>query len=401
MLPTYPHPTDFGLAEASVRGRYGSFAPALEKEYARSNLARFRTLIQVACTCAALIAVLRFVEQVLTDSLNRFNAAGLAFIVVGSLALMAVAWSRHFERLYLPWAELIVPARNAATAALIADAAANGHLDMLMLLPLTLIGPFFFLAVRYRTALISGLLCFVAFATSAAAFDLQPSVAWRACAFVVITLGACAISALKIDRWSRTSFLQARVIVQHAQHDALTGLKNRRVFDDTLAQLWPQAVEAGRPLAILLIDVDHFKAYNDRYGHQAGDRALRSVAERLRAFVDRPFDLLARYGGEEFAVILYDVDQTLARATAERMRTAITQLNIRHQGSGIADRVTISIGAAFVRPSNARAAQGALQLADQALYEAKRKGRNQVELTNESDHSMLVTGMFTSKTVGA
>jgi diguanylate cyclase (GGDEF)-like protein len=401
MLPTYPHPTDFGFSGEPRGRREGSFPPALEKEYARSNLERHRTLIQAACTCAALLAVLRFVEQAVLGALTPFNAAGLAFIVTSSLVLMVIAWGVHFERLYLPLAEIIVPARNIATAVLIADAAAKGHLDMLIMLPLTFIGPFFFLAVRYRTALLSGLLCFVAFATAATLLELQPSVTWRACALLLITLAACAISARKIDKWSRASFLQARVIVRHAQYDALTGLKNRRVFDDALAQLWPQAVAAGRSLAILLIDVDHFKAYNDRYGHQAGDRALRSVAERLHTLVDRPLDLLARYGGEEFAAILYDVDETMAKATAERMRAAIAQLNIRHQGAGIADRVTISIGAAFVRPTNERAAQGALQLADQALYEAKRKGRNQVELTNESDHRMLVTGIFSAKPVPA
>jgi diguanylate cyclase (GGDEF)-like protein len=197
----------------------------------------------------------------------------------------------------------------------------------------------------------------------------------------------------------RTSFLEGHVIAELAQHDALTGTKNRRVFDDYLARIWPQAMEDGRAIGILLIDVDHFKAYNDNYGHQAGDQALRHVAQTIQKFVRHPLDLLARYGGEEFAVILYDVDGEQAVETAHRVRRAVRELAIEHSGSRTSAGVTISVGVAIVQPTLRRNPRGALQLADQALYEAKAKGRNRVELMDDAEYRMLVTGVFSKKSL--
>jgi diguanylate cyclase (GGDEF)-like protein len=372
----------------------GFFAPGLECEYTRSILIQNRTLIRAACSAAALLAILRCIEQVRGGMSGNASGIALGLILVGSGLLAALAWSASFERFYLPFARIIVPLRNVMVGAIVAGAAAAGESDMLMMLPLALIGPFFFLGLRFRTALVSGVLTLVAFVASAAIFDLAGNFAFRSSALLCICLIACAIAASNLDKLSRAAFLERRAIVRLAHHDALTGLKNRRVFDESLAQLWPQAIEADRGMAILLIDVDHFKAYNDRYGHQAGDKTLRSVADKLSIFIDAPSSVIARYGGEEFAAILYDVDDEVARQTAERMRQAIVELEIPHQGS-VADRVTVSIGVAVVRPAADRAPRGVLQLADQALYEAKLKGRNQVEVMNDGDHRMLVTGMFT------
>src|SRR5262249_55396704 len=151
-------------------------------------------------------------------------------------------------------------------------------------------------------------------------FELPLTVLLRSSGFLVVTAGISAMGAWQIERQSRRSFLEGRLIAQLAEHDALTGAKNRRVFDEHLARLWQQAVDDRRPLAILLIDVDHFKGYNDLYGHQAGDVALQHVAKAVQAQIHRPLDLLSRYGGEEFAALLYDVDGPQARDIAERMR---------------------------------------------------------------------------------
>jgi diguanylate cyclase (GGDEF)-like protein len=147
-------------------------------------------------------------------------------------------------------------------------------------------------------------------------------------------------------------------------------------------------------MAVLLIDVDHFKAYNDRYGHQAGDQALRRIAQSLQGVVTRPLDVLARYGGEEFVAVLYDVDQHQATDIAAKMRRSVQDLGIEHRGSRTYSAVTTSIGIAVVAPTSNRNPRGALQLADQALYAAKVGGRNRVELMNEADYRMLVTGVF-------
>jgi diguanylate cyclase (GGDEF)-like protein len=126
----------------------------------------------------------------------------------------------------------------------------------------------------------------------------------------------------------------------------------------------------------------------------AGDLALRRVAQTIQRFVRRPMDLMARYGGEEFAAILYDVEADQAKEDAERICRAVAELAIEHRDSRTAVAVTISVGVAVVNATADRSARGALQLADQALYEAKVRGRNRVELRDDEEYRSLVTGVF-------
>jgi diguanylate cyclase (GGDEF)-like protein len=208
---------------------------------------------------------------------------------------------------------------------------------------------------------------------------------------------ACAFSARHFDRWCRTSFLESRLITELVELDPLTGAKNRRVFDEHLASLWQQGIKDRRPLAILLIDVDHFKAFNDRYGHQAGDHALRRVAQALKAHVHRPLDVLTRYGGEEFAALIYDVNASQAEQVAEQMRRAVTELGIEHRASRTGATVSVSVGVAAIEPGISRKPRGATQLADEALYEAKLRGRNSVVVLDDNQYKLLVTGVFSNQ----
>lgn len=370
------------------------FAPDVEREYVRTHLADSRVLIRVTCVLATLLALARGMEQATTGFVHDGSMIALCLVIAASLLLTSIAWSRAFEHLFLPYARVIVPVRNALAAACMAAAAAHGQLEMLMILPVVLIGPFFFLGLSYRTALFSGVLTAASFIGHALLFELPSPVVLRSCAFVFIGLIACAAAARHLEQLSRTSFLEARLITQLAQYDAVTGSKNRRVFDDHLARLWPQAEADRRSIALLLIDVDHFKAYNDRYGHQAGDQALRRIAQSMQALVQRPLDVLARYGGEEFVTVLYDVDRKQAMDIAEGIRRAVRALGIEHRGSPTSSAVTVSIGVAVIQPTPGRTPRGALQLADQALYAAKTAGRNRVALMNETDYGMLVTGVF-------
>jgi diguanylate cyclase (GGDEF)-like protein len=218
--------------------------------------------------------------------------------------------------------------------------------------------------------------------------------------FLSIGLIACSIGARHLHQRSRASFIQTRKILELAHEDPLTGIKNRRVFDQQLADLWSQSIEGHRNLAILLLDIDHFKTYNDRYGHQAGDEALRQVASAIKSAVVRAPSVLARYGGEEFAAVLEDMDVRQATAVAECMRRAVEQLAIEHRGSP-SSRVTISVGVALIKPDRDRQWEGGLQLADQALYDAKTKGRNRVESMDEAQHQLLITGAFTASAARA
>lgn len=165
-----------------------------------------------------------------------------------------------------------------------------------------------------------------------------------------------------------------------AELDALTGLANRRRFDRALAQEWRRAQRERQPLALVIVDVDHFKRYNDRYGHPAGDMCLRRVAALLGSAARRPADLAARLGGEEFALLLPGTGLAGAAYLARDLRAGVAALGIPHE-DGMAGVVTISAGVAARRPMVSDFDVSALlQAADRALYRAKARGRNGVEL---------------------
>jgi diguanylate cyclase (GGDEF)-like protein/PAS domain S-box-containing protein len=159
--------------------------------------------------------------------------------------------------------------------------------------------------------------------------------------------------------------------------DALTGIANRRRFDEALATEWRRALREGDKLSLLLIDADHFKRYNDTYGHVRGDSCLKQIAEAALDVVLRPGDLVARYGGEEFAVVLPGTDEIGAKAVAEDICQAVRNRRLPHEGNapGI---VTVSVGCATVIPMRGKSAQDLIESADQALYRAKGRGRNRV-----------------------
>ncbi len=157
--------------------------------------------------------------------------------------------------------------------------------------------------------------------------------------------------------------------------DGLTGIANRRQFDEALSREWRRCLRSREPLSLLMGDVDFFKQFNDRYGHQAGDECLKTVAETLRGKLRRPADIVARYGGEEFAAILPDTGTEGAMLVAEAMRSAVQALGLPHESS-VAGVVTVSIGAASLVPQLTEGMPRLLSAADWALYEAKRQGRN-------------------------
>ena len=184
---------------------------------------------------------------------------------------------------------------------------------------------------------------------------------------------------LEVRVSERTRELQAanEALSRLAALDGLTGIPNRRSFDEGLLRAWRLAMRHATPLSCILIDIDHFKAFNDTYGHQSGDDCLIRVAKTLQACATRPGDLVARYGGEEFAVLLSETDEAGANLIAERMRRKVAELAIPHSGSSAAPVVTLSLGVATLDAAGI-AGEDLVQAADQALYEAKRLGRNQV-----------------------
>jgi diguanylate cyclase (GGDEF)-like protein len=166
-------------------------------------------------------------------------------------------------------------------------------------------------------------------------------------------------------------------LLRETQTDALTLLANRRCFDETFSMEWLNAHASGSPISLIMIDIDHFKKFNDFYGHVVGDDCLRRIAGVLRDET-RPADLVARLGGEEFAVILAGSDEASTLAIAERLRGAVERLALPHEGMGAGAIVSISLGMATARPGNALHARNLIEEADNNLYTAKHTGRNRV-----------------------
>jgi diguanylate cyclase (GGDEF)-like protein len=198
---------------------------------------------------------------------------------------------------------------------------------------------------------------------------------------------------------SRKDFLQSQLIQlrniwlensnqqlhQISKTDPLTGIANRRFFNQHLKKEWQRSSRLSLPVSLLMLDVDFFKAYNDIYGHLAGDRCLVSIAKLLAKFAQRPGDLVARYGGEEFVIVLASTPEQGGRYIAEKIMQAIHQLNLPNKGSKISNRVTVSIGLVSQVPSDNKKSKinNFIHQADQALYEAKKAGRSQLKVSCE------------------
>lgn len=183
---------------------------------------------------------------------------------------------------------------------------------------------------------------------------------------------------LVAERTAEVGAANAR-LEQLAREDSLTGVANRRMLDETLEEEWRRAIRQGSPLAMLLIDVDLFKAFNDRQGHPEGDACLKAIAASVAETCRRAGEFVARYGGEEFAVLLPGASRAAALATAEKVRASAEALGLLHPASTVAPVVTVSVGVAWVAPGSGGTAAGLLYAADRALYRAKQNGRNRVE----------------------
>lgn len=178
-------------------------------------------------------------------------------------------------------------------------------------------------------------------------------------------------------RKSQQELMQANFALQRLTNvDGLTGLSNRRYFDEYFETEWRQAARDRQPLSLLIIDIDHFKQFNDTYGHLAGDEVLRKVAQAVQAAFRRPKDLVVRLGGEEFVVVLPATPLGHLAMLAQRAVEAVEALDLAHSSSPVSGRVTISVGGAGCQPDREDRRLALMEAADKALYEAKRLGRN-------------------------
>lgn len=169
-----------------------------------------------------------------------------------------------------------------------------------------------------------------------------------------------------------------KILKRLSSLDGLTGVPNRRRFDEVLKQEWLRAIRHSTSISLIMIDIDFFKLFNDTYGHQGGDDCLKQVAKTLEESAKRVTDMMARYGGEEFVVVLPETGTKGVLAVAETMRDDVEAQHIPHKNSKVTDHVTISLGVATAVPERGSKEEDLIAAADQALYEAKNHGRNQV-----------------------
>ncbi len=395
------NPDDFPgspYAEELRRGVGGlRFDGELEAEYLRSHLARVRLRAKIWFLVSATMAVFFSVVQVRRTGL----ASPITLLHFGALlpclfVLAGLVWSRVYERYYLQVARVLVPFGWALISVFVAYHLGN-HPEEIAALALNILATFF-VGLMFRQALAACVLAILAFAGAAFAAGLPPALAIKCVAILSVTGGVAAAVTWDFERSYRRSFLEGSLIKLLAARDGLSGLMNRRAFDDHLLRVWHHALRDHSTLSVLMVDIDYFKTFNDKYGHQAGDAVLRQVADVIAGFARRPLDLAARYGGEEFAVILYDLAPTYVHEIAERLRKGVQDLSfvLRQDGQSMSCTVTVSVGVGVALPTIGRTPQGVIQLADEGLYEAKQAGRNCVVTMGTDAYKLMETGGFRS-----
>ncbi len=380
------------LGKGDVGLRFGA---ELEAQYLLQHLQRVRLRVRVWFTFVAALnlgySLVNLALALFSHAADRPPVAGVAVHILLStplvLTIFWLVWSRKYLQLYISWSRIIVPLYGIVSGIFVAEAMAAGRLDELTSMEIFVIAPYFFAGLLFRGALLVNAVTVASFSVSALLMGLPEGELVKALVILAITSLLCAIVCRDAERMGRRSFLETALLSEYGTRDGLSGLMNRAALDDHLLRVWQQALRDGRALALLMIDIDHFKSYNDTHGHQAGDAALRAVAQVLKGFARRPLDTAARYGGEEFVIILYDLPRNSVETIAEHVRAAV---------ESAPNTATVSIGVAFVLPMIDRTPDGAIQLADQALYEAKHSGRNRVILKGEEEFRELKTGLFRS-----
>lgn len=361
--------------------------PDLERRFHQHWLAEFLPRLK-RCLQAAILVVLAFA---CVDALSLPPALVgpvLALHLGAIIPALLLAWGALYLPRVRPWLQGIVGvcafAIGLAIVGIIFLARRHGF-DMPYEGVIMATFFFYFLTgLRFTAAAASGWLVFVAYV----AVEQAAGLAIRGLAYNALYLAASNVigcfGSHYMEKSLRRSFLYTEELHKHAEHDALTGLLNRRALIARGQSLLRHASRAGHGVGVAMIDVDHFKLYNDLYGHGQGDEALRAVAAVISEEARRPLDVGARYGGEEFVVLWCELDAAHGLELAERLRARVEGLGLPHAASPTASRVTVSIGLACIEAGQQMDLDDALRVADEAMYRAKQSGRNRVCLGTAS-----------------
>ena len=372
------------------------FGADLEAEFRRRNFDEHlhQTRVNLCLAMLFTIAFSAMDSTVLGPELNRIPSMIRLLIIVPALMVgLAASFSVQRQRIYTPIiiVALIIVGLSAAAVQVMASLGGISTLFpslMITILFIYLMGGLIF----YHAVAANVLVTFMYLAVGTALMLPGREFGHDALAVLGTNLFGASVAYVH-EKTSRKRFLEACLLREMVARDGLTGIQNRRMFDQHITRAWQQAVREEKRIAVLLADIDCFKDYNDHYGHQAGDECLRAVAVSLSQCARRPLDFVARYGGEEFAIVLYQASHEYVSEVLTRIQRSIAELNIPHDASRVASRLTVSIGAAFVLPAANRTLEGLIQLADEALYSAKEEGRNRV-IVMEAEYHTMTTGRF-------
>lgn len=359
------------------------FAPDLEREFRRylGRQARFAQVLG-ACLLLVVVAGYHYVEwQLYADSdpqwLRELTLLRLVEMAPGVAILVMTVFHRRVRLIANRLFPLLLVLVGIVAARIdIHYEVSQTELAFRYGAGLLIVCSFFFLGITFWRALISAasIILFDILIASLILSSSEMQVHWIAVSYYLLLLSIGAISRYIHEYSQREQFLVRQLLGWVAQHDSLTGLANRRSFDTALRRTLLQARRDRQPLALLLLDLDNFKAYNDSLGHPAGDALIRDFGDLLGRFSRRPMDLAARVGGEEFALLLLNCDASSAQAIAAQLLSAFAERAIPHPASAQGACATTSIGVAMWQPD--QTAEQLYQAADAALYEAKQAGKN-------------------------
>jgi diguanylate cyclase (GGDEF)-like protein len=378
------------------------FEPTLESEFRQSHREEIRGQLRIYMWLALALVVAFFVmghmmlSRVPDIGMNALRFGVFLPIVIAGLI---ITYSRAYQRVFAVLAQLLAPAFGIGVIAADLMASRVG-VSFFSAVVLSVIYIYFLVGLFFYAALRSALIVLVAYVIGATAFELSTTQTIYNSLVLLFANVIGATVCYTLERANRTNYLEARLLTEMASRDGLTGIYNRRVLDDRIDTVWQQGGREHMPLALLLIDIDHFKAYNDYFGHQAGDECLTRVAHVLARCARRPLDFTARYGGEEFAIVLFNARRDYVEEVARRIQTAMEAAALKHPASPVSKQLTVSIGAACVMPSADRSHFGFVQLADEALYEAKAQGRNRMVIMDK-EYESLSTGSFRNRAAAA
>lgn len=374
------------------------FSPALEREFLTEHRSANRRRIRLSvCLALATVSCFAILDRVLFGAyegeVSGFVRLGLHIPLA---ALCIVLTAQRWYRYYWPYIQVAAPVFGLGTVYLAATQGNDIGVSLLgARLVLAIFFFYFMLGLPFLAALRTNLIVFIGYAIAAVAADISPPVAIYQLVILLCANIFAGAGCYALERANRVSFLERKLLTEVATHDALTSLANRAAFEAEIRRAWAQASREREPLAIVMLDIDHFKTYNDRYGHQAGDRCLRDVARTMRKVAQRrPTDVVARYGGEELIAVLPGCTLAHAEAVARDLLVAINALAIPHAASMTQPHVTVSVGVTSLVPEKDASHDVAVHAADRALYLAKAEGRNRHATFDPHERRDLTLPMF-------